>query len=148
MTTSRIGPLILKCAVIEVQDLTKRYGRTFAVDKLTFAIRPGQVTAFLGPNGAGKSTTMRILLGLARADNGFARIDGLAYSQLRQPLTHVGALLEGFGPNRGLKAFNHLLWVTQTNRIERRRVMEVLELVDLAGVSHLQEGGVSLAKGT
>jgi ABC-2 type transport system ATP-binding protein len=147
MTTGRIAPLILKCAVIEVQDLTKQYGRTVAVDKLTFGIRPGQVTAFLGPNGAGKSTTMRILLGLARANNGFARIDGLAYSQLRQPLAHVGALLEGFGPNRGLKAFNHLLWVAQTNRIERRRVMEVLELVDLAGVSHRRVGEFSLGMG-
>jgi ABC-2 type transport system ATP-binding protein len=130
--------------VIEVQDLTKRYGRTVAVDKLTFTVRPGQVTAFLGPNGAGKSTTMRVLLGLARADQGFARIEGRAYSQLRQPLTRVGALLEGFGPNRGLKAFNHLLWLAQTNRIERGRVMEVLELVDLAGVSHRRMGEFSL----
>src|SRR6202022_3874625 len=109
-------------AVIEGGNLTKRYGPTVAVDKLTFGVRPGQVTAFLGPNGAGKSTTMRILLGLARADHGFARVEGRAYSQLRQPLSRVGALLEGFGPNRGLKAFNHLLWVAQTNRIERRRV--------------------------
>ena len=144
LTTSRVGPLILKGAVVEVQDLTKRYGRTVAVDKLTFAVRPGQVTAFLGPNGAGKSTTMRILLGLARADEGFARIEGHAYSQLRQPLSRVGALLEGFGPNRGLRAFNHLLWVAQTNRIERRRVLEVLEMVDLAGVSHRRVGEFSL----
>jgi ABC-2 type transport system ATP-binding protein len=142
-----MGPPILKCAVIEVQDLTKRYGRTVAVDKLTFAVRPGQVTAFLGPNGAGKSTTMRILLGLARADEGFARIEGLTYSQLLQPLTRVGALLEGFGPNRGLRAFNHLLWVAQTNRIERRRVQEVLEMVDLAGVSHRRVGEFSLGMG-
>jgi ABC-2 type transport system ATP-binding protein len=131
-------------AVIEIQGVTKRYGTTVAVDRLTFAVRPGQVTAFLGPNGAGKSTTMRILLGLARPDNGSARIEGLAYSQLRQPLMHVGVLLEGFAPNRGLRAFDHLLWVTQTNRIERRRVMEVLELVDLAGVSHRRVGGFSL----
>ena len=144
MTTRRTVPVTLKCAVIEVQDLTKRYGRTVAVDRLTFAIRPGRVTAFLGPNGAGKSTTMRMLLGLARPDNGFARIDGLAYSQFRQPLRHVGVMLEGFAPNRGLKAFNHLLWVAQTNRIERRRVMEVLELVELAGVSHRRVGEFSL----
>ena len=130
--------------MIEVQDLTKRYGQTVAVDKLTFAVRPGQVTAFLGPNGAGKSTTMRILLGLARPDEGFARIDELMYTQLRQPLTRVGALLEGFGPNRGLKAFDHLLWVAQTNRIERRRVLEVLEMVDLAGVSHRRVSELSL----
>ena len=133
--------------MIEVQDLTKRYRQTVAVDKLTFAAHPGQVTAFLGPNGAGKSTTMRILLGLARADHGFARIEGHAYSQLRQPLTRVGALLEGFGPNRGLKAFNHLLWVAQTNRIERRRIHEVLEMVDLASVSHRRVGEFSLGMG-
>ncbi|MGH7761593.1 MAG: ABC transporter ATP-binding protein [Candidatus Dormibacteraceae bacterium] len=133
--------------MIEVQDLTKRYGQTVAVDKLTFAVHPGRVTAFLGPNGAGKSTTMRILLGLARADQGCARIEGRAYSQLRQPLTRVGALLEGFGPNRGLKAFNHLLWVAQTNRIERRRILEVLEMVDLASVSHRRVGEFSLGMG-
>src|SRR6202022_1279245 len=111
--------------VIEGENLTKRYGPTVAVDKLTFGVRPGQVTAFLGPNGAGKSTTMRMLLGLARADEGFARINGHGYSELSQPLTHVGALLEGFAPNHGLKAFNHLLWVAQSNRIGRRRVQEV-----------------------
>ena len=142
-----MGPLILKRAVIEVQDLTKRYGQTVAVDKLTFAVHPGQVTAFLGPNGAGKSTTMRVLLGLARADHGFARIEGRAYSRLRQPLTRVGALLEGFGPNRGLKAFNHLLWVAQTNRIERSRILEVLEMVDLASVSRRRVGEFSLGMG-
>src|SRR5581483_4009936 len=49
---------------IEVHGLTKRYGRSVAVDDLTFAVRPGQVTGFLGPNGAGKSTTMRLILGL------------------------------------------------------------------------------------
>ena len=133
--------------MIEVQDLTKRYGQNIAVDKLTFAVHPGQVTAFLGPNGAGKSTTMRILLGLARPDQGFARVEGRAYSQLRQPLSRVGALLEGFGPNRGLKAFNHLLWVAQSNRIERRRVLEVLEMVDLASVSHRRVGEFSLGMG-
>jgi ABC-2 type transport system ATP-binding protein len=130
--------------VIEVENLTKRYGPTVAVDKLTFAVRPGQVTAFLGPNGAGKSTTMRMLLGLAQADEGLARINGHGYSELSQPLTQVGALLEGFAPNHSLKAFNHLLWVAQSNRIGRRRVQQVLETVELAGVSHRRVGEFSL----
>jgi ABC-2 type transport system ATP-binding protein len=138
---------IVEGAVIEVEDLTKRYGPTLAVDKLTFTVRPGQVTAFLGPNGAGKSTTMRILLGLARADQGLARIDGHRYPQLRQPLARVGALLEGFGPNRGLRAVDHLLWVAQSNRIARHRVREVLEMVDLAGVSRRRVGEFSLGMG-
>jgi ABC-2 type transport system ATP-binding protein len=115
-----------------------------AVDKLTFAVRPGLVTAFLGPNGAGKSTTMRILLGLARADHGSARIDAHEYAALRQPLMRVGALLEGFAPHRGLRAANLLLWVAQSNRIGRRRVREVLEIVELADLSQRRVGEFSL----
>ena len=49
--------------MIEVHELTKRYGGAVAVDGLSFAVRPGRVTGFLGPNGAGKSTTMRVILG-------------------------------------------------------------------------------------
>jgi ABC-2 type transport system ATP-binding protein len=134
-------------AVIEVQGLTKRYGANLALDNLTFAVRPGQVTGFLGPNGAGKSTTMRILLGLGLADLGLAHIDGHRYSDIRQPLMRVGALLEGFGPNRGLRALDHLLWVAQSNRIGRRRVREVLEMVELAAVSRRRVGEFSLGMG-
>jgi ABC-2 type transport system ATP-binding protein len=50
--------------MIEVHELTKRYGGAVAVDGLSFTVRPGRVTGFLGPNGAGKSTTMRVILGL------------------------------------------------------------------------------------
>ena len=58
--------------MIEVQQLTKRYGTTLAVDDLTFTVRPGHVTGFLGPNGAGKSTTMRMILGLDHPTSGRA----------------------------------------------------------------------------
>ena len=50
-------------AVIDVDDVSKRYGRTLAVDHLSFTVQPGRVTGFLGPNGSGKSTTMRMILG-------------------------------------------------------------------------------------
>ena len=56
--------------MIEVTDLSKRYGDKLAVNHLSFRVRPGRVTGFLGPNGAGKSTTMRLVLGLDRADTG------------------------------------------------------------------------------
>ena len=88
--------------VIEVRQLTKRYGATAAVDQLSFDVRPGVVTGFLGPNGSGKSTTMRLILGLDRADAGQARIGGRPYRDLRWPLREVGALLEAraFHPGR------------------------------------------------
>ncbi|MGA9344238.1 MAG: ABC transporter ATP-binding protein [Nocardioidaceae bacterium] len=63
-------------AVIEVQGLRKRFGTTQALDGLDLVVRPGEVHGFLGPNGSGKSTTIRILLGLLRADGGQARLLG------------------------------------------------------------------------
>ncbi len=62
--------------VIETSGLTKRYGRTLALDRLDLTVRPGEVHGYLGPNGAGKSTTIRILLGLARATSGTVRVLG------------------------------------------------------------------------
>lgn len=63
-------------AVIEASGLTKRYGRTVALDALDLVVQQGEVHGYLGPNGAGKSTTIRILLGLARASGGAARVLG------------------------------------------------------------------------
>ncbi len=56
--------------MIVTHELTKRYGRTVAVDDLSFTVSPGVVTGFLGPNGSGKSTTMRMILGLDPPDSG------------------------------------------------------------------------------
>ena len=78
--------------VIQVRQLTKRYGATAAVDQLSLDVRPGMVTGFLGPNGSGKSTTMRLILGLDRADAGHARIGGRPYRDLRWPLREVGEI--------------------------------------------------------
>ena len=56
--------------MIEARHLTKRYGKTVAVDEASFTVQPGPVTGFLGPNGAGKSTTMRMILGLDAPSSG------------------------------------------------------------------------------
>src|SRR5256885_15492992 len=93
-------------AMIEAAGLTKRYGRTVAVDDLSFTVKPGRVTGFLGPNGAGKSTTMRIALGLDYPDAGHVLIDGKRYRELGRPLHTVGALLDAgwVHPNRSARA--------------------------------------------
>lgn len=62
--------------MIEVQDLTKMYGRSTAVDHISFTVNKGEILGFLGPNGAGKTTTMRILTGFMPATSGTARIAG------------------------------------------------------------------------
>ncbi|MFE7764284.1 ABC transporter ATP-binding protein [Streptomyces sp. NPDC057438] len=133
--------------MIDVQNLTKRYGQHTVVDGLTFMVRPGTVTGFLGPNGAGKSTTLRMVLGLTRPDTGSATVEGRAYHELTYPARHVGALLETSAPHRGMTAASHLLWLAQSNRIARKRVGEVLETVGLTAAARRRIGTFSLGMG-
>ncbi|ANS63676.1 ABC transport system ATP-binding protein [Streptomyces lincolnensis] len=120
---------------IEVRALTKEYGPRRAVDALTFQVLPGRVTGFLGPNGAGKSTTMRLVLGLDRPTSGTATIGGSAYAALREPLCHVGALLDAQAAHGSRTARDHLRALAASNRIPVRRVDEVLEEAGLTPVA-------------
>jgi ABC-2 type transport system ATP-binding protein len=130
--------------VIQVRQLTRRYGATVAVDQLSFDVRPGMVTGFLGPNGSGKSTTMRLILGLDRADAGQARIGGRPYRDLRWPLREVGALLEARAFHPGRPARAHLAALAAGNAIGRARVEEVLALTGLEQVAGKRAGTFSL----
>ncbi|MGH9103680.1 MAG: ATP-binding cassette domain-containing protein [Acidimicrobiales bacterium] len=133
--------------MIEASHLTKRYGKTLAVDDLSFEVRPGHVTGFLGPNGAGKSTTMRMILGLDGPSSGTVTVDGLPYGQLRRPLHEVGALLDAKALHPGRSAYHHLLCLAQANGLPSRRVGEVLDMVGLANVARKRSGGFSLGMG-
>src|ERR1017187_6882853 len=130
--------------MIEARDLTKRYGDKLAVDHLSFTVEASRVTGFLGPNGAGKSTTMRLILGLSRPQAGMATINGKRYADLAVPLRTVGALLEAKAMHTGRSAYNHLLFLAQTQGLPRSRVDQVLDLVGLKEVAHKRTGGFSL----
>jgi ABC-2 type transport system ATP-binding protein len=130
--------------MIEVRDLTKRYGATLAVDALSFDLRPGVVTGFLGPNGSGKSTTMRLILGLDRPDAGQTRIGGRRYRDLRWPLREVGALLDAKAFHPGRSARDHLAALAASNAIARGRVDEVLDMVGLTSAAGKRAGKFSL----
>jgi ABC-2 type transport system ATP-binding protein len=133
--------------LIEVRDVTKRYGTTVAVRDLSFTVRPGLVTGFLGPNGAGKSTTMRLILGLDAPDSGHALINGKPYRDYPAPMHEVGAVLEARSVHTGRSAYNHLLALAQTNGIGRSRVNELIEMVGLRDVAGKRVGGFSLGMG-
>jgi ABC-2 type transport system ATP-binding protein len=130
--------------MIEVRELTKRYGRSVAVDGLSFTVRPGQVTGFLGPNGAGKSTTMRVLLGLDAPTSGAALVNSKRYASLRHPMREVGALLDASAVHGGRSALNHLRWLAASNGIGADRVVSTMEQVGLAGVARKRIRGFSL----
>jgi len=133
--------------MIEVEQLTKRFGRVSAVDQISFTVTPGLVTGFLGPNGAGKSTTMRMILGLDRPTSGTAKVNGRPFRQARSPLTELGAMLEGKAVDKGRSARNHLRAVGATIGVGNARVDEVLQIVGLAEVANKPAGGFSLGMG-
>ncbi|WP_172381424.1 ABC transporter ATP-binding protein [Streptomyces sp. MNP-20] len=130
--------------MIEVMELTKRYGPTTAVDDLTFSVRPGRVTGFLGPNGAGKSTTLRMILGLNDPTSGSVTVGGRAFRERPRGLRHVGALLDAGDVHGGRTAAAHLAALARSNRIPRRRVEEVLADVGLTAAAGRRIGGFSL----
>src|SRR6184192_1222839 len=129
--------------MIEVRGLTKRYGRTIAVDDLSFDAPLGKVTGFLGPNGAGKSTTMRLMLGLTEGA-GVTTYDGKALHAYGQPARVVGMLLEAkaFHPTR--TARNHLRVLAAAGNVPRQRVPAALDLVGLGSAGKRRPGKFSL----
>ena len=87
--------------MITVENLTKRYGSTTAVDDVSFTVEPGTITGFLGPNGAGKSTTLRMLTGLTPPTAGRATIAGKRYADLPNPGRVVGVMLDAAAQHPG-----------------------------------------------
>lgn len=130
--------------MIEINGLTKHFGRVKAVNDLTFRVEPGHVTGFLGPNGAGKTTTLRMLLGLVAPTAGTATIGGKAYTELEAPMREVGAALEAASFHPGRSAINHLKMLTPIVGVPDKRAEEVLGLVGLADVAGRRVGGFSL----
>ena len=130
--------------MIEAAGLTKRYGPTLAVDRLSFVVRPGVVTGFLGPNGAGKSTTMRLILGLDAPTSGTVTVNGRRYGERRFPLHDVGALLDAMALHPGRTGYAHLLAAARSNGMGKKRVVAVLDEVGLTGAAGRRAGTYSL----
>jgi ABC-2 type transport system ATP-binding protein len=129
--------------LIEIRGVTKQFGDTLAADDVSFMADSGAVTAFLGPNGAGKTTTLRVLLGLTGSDRGEALIDGRHFAQLRSPRETVGAVIDGMGYHPARTGRAHLKAVARAARLQRERVDDVLELVELSSVADRRVGGYS-----
>jgi len=130
--------------LIDVVDLSKRFGKTQAVAGLSFRVEPGTITGFLGPNGAGKSTTLRSVLGLVHPDAGTTTVLGVPYRQLDRPLHRVGAVLEASEVHPGRSGRNHLRVQAAAAGVPSSRVEEVLALVELSAAGKKRVKGYSL----
>jgi ABC-2 type transport system ATP-binding protein len=130
--------------LIDVEGLSKRFGKTQAVAGLSFRVEPGTITGFLGPNGASRSTTLRSVLGLVRPDAGSATVLGVPYAELDRPLERVGAVLEASEVHPGRSGRNHLRVQAAAARLPASRVDEVLALVELSSAGRRRVKGYSL----
>ncbi len=135
---------------IELQNLTKSYGRLVAVDKLNLAVQPKQVHGFLGPNGAGKTTTIKMLVGLLRPDSGTLKIfgeDGIGdNTRVRQRIGYMPELPKFPKHLTGrelLDIYGRMYGMSKEER--KQRVPELLKMVGLEGrgsdrVGHYSKG--------
>jgi ABC-2 type transport system ATP-binding protein len=122
--------------MIEVENLTKRYGRFVALDAISFSARQGEIVGFLGPNGAGKTTTMRILTGYMPPTEGTAKVAGCdVVEDSLEMRRHVGYLPETVRLYRDMTVQGYLKFAAQLRGVSRvrERVAEVLELVGMTG---------------
>jgi len=130
--------------MIEVADLSKRFGHIRAVDHLSFTVQPGRVTGFLGPNGAGKTTTLRCALGLVSPTSGTVRFDGREYRKIATPSRHIGAALEASAFHPGRTGLGHLRWLAPAAGASTARCAEVLGFVGLEQAAGRRVGQYSL----
>lgn len=129
---------------ILVEGLRKRYGKTVALDGLSFTVPTGKVTGFLGPNGAGKTTTFRSLLGLTKPDGGAMHVLGMSVrSQLPHIVKRLGVIVEEPGLIKGLSGRNNLRVAARTLGRGADRVDELLRFVGLEGEGHRRIDGYS-----
>ena len=123
---------------LQTEDLTKRFGASTAVARLTIRVERGDIYGFLGPNGAGKSTTLRMLLGLVRPTSGTIKFPVRASSwEYMRARSRMGAIIEtpafyeNFSARRNLQ-----LLASLSGGVAKKRVEEVLDIVDLRNRAH------------
>src|SRR6516225_4818522 len=127
--------------VVETKELTKKYGKFLALDRLTMSVERGQILGFVGPNGAGKTTTIKILVGLARPTSGSARVAGVdCVAGARKLKRLVGYMPDTFGGYDNMRVGEYLDFFGAAFGIPRRqRARRIGELLDTAGASSYRD---------
>jgi len=125
--------------LIQVENLTKRYGQHVAVDNISFTVNPGEILGFLGPNGAGKTTTMNILTGYISATEGRALVNGVDILEEPEEVKKMIGYLPEFPPLYGeMTVMEYLDFVSDIKQVsgqEKKQSMEkIMDLVKIGDV--------------
>lgn len=136
--------------MIEVKNLTKKYGNHVAVENLSFEVKKGQIYGFLGPNGAGKSTTMNIMTGYLAATEGSVTINGFDIMKEPEEAKRCIGYLPEFPPlyvDMTVREF--LAFVADLKRVPKNeRKQQIAEVMSMTGIEHMSERLIkNLSKG-
>ncbi len=127
--------------MIEVKNVTKKYGKTIAVDNISFTINEGEIIGLLGPNGAGKSTTMNMLTGFIEQTQGDIIIDG--YDMLRKPKkakTKIGYMPEGVPLYTDLTVKEFISYMAELKKVDKKtRKEKVQEIMKKTGLENVEQ---------
>jgi len=134
--------------MIEAQGLHKRFGKTVAVEEVSFTARDGSVTALLGPNGAGKTTSLRMLYGLLQPDSGKAMVDGtVAAADPLAAQQRLGVLPDAPGLYGRLTAREHLRYAARLQGLSavdaETRAAALIERLGMEGIADRRSAGFS-----
>ncbi|MBQ5562443.1 MAG: ATP-binding cassette domain-containing protein [Clostridia bacterium] len=135
--------------MIEVENITKHYGKHLALDDISFRLNEGDILGFLGPNGAGKSTTMNIITGYISSDSGTVKING--HDILEEPMEakkNIGYLPEVPPLYQDMTVEKYLEFIYKLKKVKlsmKEHIKEICEMVQIADVSeriikHLSKG--------
>ncbi len=132
--------------VIEVNELTRRFGDFIAVDRVSFDVHAGEVVGYLGPNGSGKTTTIRMLLGLLLPSEGSAQVLGYDIRhQAEQIRAQVGYMSQKFALYHELTVRENLVFYAGVYGVrDRLRINEVLAQVGLSHLERMRVGNLSV----
>ncbi|HLR65742.1 MAG TPA: ATP-binding cassette domain-containing protein [Virgibacillus sp.] len=131
--------------IVKTNNLSRRFGKEYAVKELDMEIPKGEIYGFLGPNGAGKTTTIRMLLGLMKPTNGSIQIFNKNLKKERlEILKKVGSLVENPSYYPHLTAYENLEALRKIVNVPKKRIGEVLEIVRLTDVADKKVKGFSL----
>ena len=127
--------------MIEVKNVTKKYGKFTAVDNITFTINEGEIIGLLGPNGAGKSTTMNMLTGFIEQTQGEIIIDG--YDMLKKPKKakkEIGYMPEGVPLYTDLTVKEFVTYMAEIKNVDKKQRKEkVQKIMDQTGISEVEK---------
>ena len=126
--------------MIQVEDITKRYGFFTAVDKINFEIEEGEIVGFLGPNGAGKSTTMNMITGFIEPTSGRILVDGYDISKKpKKAKKQIGYMPEGVPLYMDLTVKEFVTYMAELKGVPRKEIKEkVQKALQDAGLNEVQ----------